>query len=374
MKLLAELPTPRVFKPPLFKLCDIIGPNGEVPKTKDMSDSSDEEEFRGFDEDHLEFNKNLTDITTSTPNKKQQDDNGSMDRKRKAEDPADDTPSEKRISLDSNSDPGGLMTDDEDALEASPKEDENLSTPERIRRAALARISRDSGVISPEPDSEETLTITVSEDKQVSVELRRDSEDSDSVKSFVSAVADPNMPVLSTHDQKLAAKAQEKYQQQVSDMQTLVEKVNRWHQYLKPILKASQERSEFDIHECGTEVLDTFHEDAGQNEATFADVMATKPDDHFARYFLATLMLVNTGNLKFTNKNTNVNRISEPSEMHLTLKSRVRLHEEIENMDAAVPCISTTSGKKKGKRAADVNICNVQKLKKVKVQASTSFS
>lgn len=313
----------------------------------EISDTSDGEEFRGFDEELFsKFSKDVSDITTSTPNKKQ----SVEDRKRKASDD-EATPATGEIEIG----------------------EENLSTPERIRRAAQARISQDSGVMSqnsgamsPEPETDETVRITISEDtnEQVSLEFLRHSD----------SLSDSNLPILSNHDQQLAAQAQQKYHQQVTDMQTLVEKVNRWHQYLKPILKASQERSEFDIHECGTEVLETFHEESGQKEATFADVMSTKPDDHFARYFLATLMLVNTGNLKITNKNTYVDRISEPSEIHLTLKSRVRLHEEIENMDATVPCISKNIGKKKGKRMADFNQEETSKSKKFKHQASTSSS
>lgn len=327
---------------------------------KEISDSSDGEEFHGF--------------ATSTPYKKQSDEDDTLEGKRKAEEPAENGPSEKRLSFDPDCSPDGLLTDDEDTTATenptkSNEGEENLSTPERIRRAALARISRDSGVISPEP--EETLTVTISEpDKNApaSIELRRSSDDSESVKSFVSATGAPELPVLSNHDKELVAQAQEKYQQQVSDMQTLVEKVNRWHQHLKPILKASQERSEFDIHACGTEVLDTFHEESGQDEATFADVMSTKPDDYFARYFLATLMLVNTGNLQLINANTDVNRISEPSEIQLKIKSRVRLHEEIENMDETVPCIRKNNSVKKGKRMADPNSseCPPMKSKKLK--------
>lgn len=379
MKIPAEQPTPRVFKVELFKISDLIERNGRKdPATKEISEiSSDEEEFHGFDEELnllSEFNKNISDLTTSTPYKKQFDDTAIMERKRKADDPAENPPNEKRVSFGSNCDPEGLITDDEDTPSATKPidNDDNLSTPERIRKAAQARISRDSGITSPEP--EETLTITVCEDQNQadSIELRRNSEDTDSVKSFVSAVGAPELPFLSNHDKQLVAQAQEKYQQQVSEMQTLVEKVNRWHQYLKPILKASQERSEFDIHECGTEVLETFHEESGQDEATFADVMSTKPEDHFARFFLATLMLVNTGNLELTNKNTDVNRISESSEIQLKLKSRVRLHEEIENMNETVPCIGQNSGAKKGKRKANTCISETIQSKKVKKQGKNS--
>uniref|UniRef100_A0A336MWE1 CSON007016 protein n=1 Tax=Culicoides sonorensis TaxID=179676 RepID=A0A336MWE1_CULSO len=354
LKLPIEPPTPKIYKMNMFK-------NGELNDKGNIQmkngNISDEEDFAGFDEDttKAEFEQGLKSIFTSTPNKKQinsDEENILRGEKRNAEEPAMNPPNEKRTSLDSNVDPEELITDDEDSENKTSKNGENnLSTPERIK--AAQRVSRDSGITSPEP--EETLTITVTDKEEnnqsINIELNHPENDdeSESVKSFCSATDGPDLPTLSNHDQKLTAQAQQKYQQQITDMQSLVVKVNNWHQYLKPILKDSQTRSTFDIHECGTEVLDVFQNEADQNEISFADVMSTKPDDHIARYFLATLMLVNTGNIELINTNKDVNRVSSTSELQLKLKSRVRLHEELENMNETVPCISSNSSGKKRK-------------------------
>lgn len=403
IKLPPEPKVPRVFKVQLFKVGDFLEQNKAADPEKLQAEKDSEEDFLGFADDELytEFSKGFPKLQTSTPLKGYKDtvlnesdpviqtteEVVSDPGKRKADEilQSDDV---KRMSLDldSNCDPEALITDDEDTPNESdkPKEinpeekkdkEENLSTPERIKRAAQARISRDSGITSPEPDNDEVLSVTLNNDDgnhPAQIEQRRASDSAASTDSFESAAEGPTLPItcrnteLSEYDQFLVDQAQLKYQKQVTDMQSLVEKVNRWHQHLKPILKESQERGHFDINEYGTEVLDVFHEDQGQDEQTFTDVMNTKPTDHIARYFLSTLMLVNTGNVEMKNLNTDVNRITDPSEILLKLKSRVRLHEEIENMDGKVPCISSDKGKK---RKAEASTSKQPKAKKIKEAA-----
>jgi hypothetical protein len=104
---------------------------------------------------------------------------------------------------------------------------------------------------------------------------------------------------LSERDMQLAKVAQDKYHQQVSDMNTLVKKVNNWHAHLKPILKESEKRNHFDIHEYGSKIIDCFPQEYDEERLkrqrpsiSFGQMMETKGQDYTARYFLSTLQLV----------------------------------------------------------------------------------
>lgn len=239
---------------------------------------------------------------------------------------------------------------------------ENLTTPERIKRGLTGiRVSRDSGITSPEPADDELLTVTVTESSQP----RRDSSEStDTDKTADVGAPSATDATFSQHDQQLVEKAQQKYQEQVSEMQNLVEKVNQWHQHLKPILKESQARGHFEIHDYGTRVMESFGDGDHQQEITFGDVMQNKPGDSIARYFLSTLMLVNTGNVEMTSLNTDASRVTELDELKLKLKSRVRLHETLENMDETVPYHTTKSRK----RPSHDQAASSSKTKKQKTQ------
>lgn len=274
--------------------------------------------------------------------------------KRKAEDELNQG-SAKRPSIDSD-----LMTDDEslggdqqdnisetDAVPVNESTtNENLSTPERIKKATEGiRVSRDSGITSPSPEpTDEVLTVEVSDPQP----RRESSETDDSYETADNAEQPPEVS-FSKHDQELVEQAQQRYQDQVSEMQGLVEKVNRWHQNLKPVLKEAQERGHFEIHEYGSKVLDSFKSDG--TECSFADVMEDKPRNSIARFFLSTLMLVNTGNIEMTSLNNDPQRITKPEELKLKLKNRTRLHETLEHIEEALPS-SSSSRKRQGSPVA----------------------
>lgn len=250
------------------------------------------------------------------------------------------------------------------SLEAN---DKNLSTPERLKRDGV-RVSRDSGITSPEPASSEAAdeVLAVIATEPVPSPQRRDSVGSadsfDTASNGMDSVEEAKRINLSKHDRELVEQAQQRYQEQVSEMQSLVEKVNRWHTHLKPILKQSQERGHFDIHEYGTGVLDSFERDTV--ECTFADVMRDKPKDSIARFFLSTLMLVNTGNLVLTTAHADPTRISEPQELTLKLKTRERQHEALENLGETLPYLAGDSGRNKKRSNNDRN--QSPKAKKLK--------
>lgn len=357
VKLPPEPKNPRVFKPPQFE------PVASNATNLNNSDG-EEEEFYGFDEKELEASFfNLKNIISSTPKKANEENQSNntvevlevdeemlqaieerQTNKRKADEPLE-RGAEKRASFDSE-----LMTDDESIkgdsetqheTEATTQQtltdnrstDENLSTPERIKRGLSngVRVSRDSGITSPEP-ADELMTVTITDSTQP---MRRESNDSQ--ETFDTADNGIQLTPLSfsQHDKELVEQAHQRYQEQVTEMQSLVEKVNRWHTHLKPILKEAHEKGHFEIHQYGTRVLESFQTD--DIDVSFADVMQNKPEDSIARYFLSTLMLVNTGNVELTAMNTNPKRVSEPEELKLKLKTRVRQHESLEALEEAMP-------------------------------------
>jgi Condensin II complex subunit CAP-H2 or CNDH2, C-term len=172
---------------------------------------------------------------------------------------------------------------------------------------------------------------------------------------------EPLVKQLSERDAKLAKVAQDKYQQQVSDMNDLVRKVNQWHAHLKPILKQSEQRNHFDIHEYGSEIIDAFPAEFTEERLkyqrpslTFENLMANKGKDYTARFFLSTLQLVNANNIKLTAATRDPRKITPVSEIQLQLLSRVRHHQEMDNisdnLEKAVPQRPTKKAPAKRKR------------------------
>lgn len=311
----ADPKEPRVFKLPEF-LPSAVN-DGEVAN------------------DFLDVNSD--EFLSSTPKKRNDDEIVEVDALKRKSDETLEGEIQKRTSLDSD-----LMNDDEsvagDQASSGPTtaESNTKSNTEENLWCSCVRVSRDSGITSPEP-VDELLTITLTEPSQT----RRESSDTNDTFNTADAAE------LSQHDQEIVNQAQQKYQEQVSEMQNLVQKVNRWHTYLKPILQKARQQGHFEMHEYGTRVLEAFPSTANTAEISFADVMHDKPDDSVARYFLSSLMLVNTGNIELTVLNTDPNKVSEHDELRLKLKSRVRLHESLENMDETVPALNSN-----GKRSA----------------------
>ena len=70
-------------------------------------------------------------------------------------------------------------------------------------------------------------------------------------------------------------------------------RVQAWHEMIQPRLQEAESRRDFDIHEYGSQILDTFGSEAPVGSHTsFLHIVQMQPKNEVARYFLATLQLV----------------------------------------------------------------------------------
>lgn len=139
--------------------------------------------------------------------------------------------------------------------------------------------------------------------------------------------------------------------------------MNKWHAYLKPILKASHARANFDIHELGTEILESFPGNPKEvnTTVTFADVVAGKDQPDICRYFLSTLLLANTENVRLSVVKRSENQVTEYKDMHLAFLSSERHYQEINEMYDDAGVINTNVKKR---MREDEEVAVVEKLQK----------
>lgn len=90
----------------------------------------------------------------------------------------------------------------------------------------------------------------------------------------------------------------------------IVGRITAWYAHLTPILRAARERSFFDIHAYGREIVSAFTTSSTDKEQStpsdsidqpvipFSKILENRPKDLTARYFLSVLQLANTENIK----------------------------------------------------------------------------
>ncbi|XP_044250194.1 uncharacterized protein Cap-H2 isoform X2 [Drosophila takahashii] len=112
--------------------------------------------------------------------------------------------------------------------------------------------------------------------------------------------------------------------------------IRDWHRRMAPGLEAAHGRQNFNIKDLGTEILDVCQ--ALDGTATLADVMAEKDPSIVCRYFLASLVLTNHGNVSLSPGDRDKSKPIVPSQLQMQLKSmrRVEIHPEddVGNMNA----------------------------------------
>ncbi|XP_025205007.1 condensin-2 complex subunit H2-like [Melanaphis sacchari] len=124
--------------------------------------------------------------------------------------------------------------------------------------------------------------------------------------------------------QRNAIDMQKHEQNQIEMMNEQLEmrqRVQEWHNNLRPILEEEEKRTEFDVHEYGTRILSCF-EFIGEKKL-FRELVGGLDKEEVARYFLSLLMMVNTYNLDISNN------ISE-NDISITLLKKERHHEELQ--------------------------------------------
>uniref|UniRef100_A0A1B0GLI0 Putative isoform a marinus n=1 Tax=Lutzomyia longipalpis TaxID=7200 RepID=A0A1B0GLI0_LUTLO len=212
------------------------------------------------------------------------------------------------------------------------------------------RMSADSGIQSP-PHSMDVMDSILEENTSQILSSTSDSGYGSILKSFIdgespvraikddmdvlcqSAEPVPMSVEVSEHQKNLQRIAAEKHQQSVDDMKRMTDKVNRWHEYLKPILRQSQSRGHFDIHAYGTEILNTVNPEknpvASSSKITLGGFMEAKKDfTLLPRYFLSMLQLINTKNISISAKR-DVNKVTNLHDIQIQFQSAERHHEEM---------------------------------------------
>ncbi|KAL5242117.1 hypothetical protein ACI65C_009527 [Semiaphis heraclei] len=99
------------------------------------------------------------------------------------------------------------------------------------------------------------------------------------------------------------------------------QRVQEWHNNLRPILEEEEKRTEFDVHEYGTRILSCF-EFIGEKKL-FKELVGGLDKEEVARYFLSLLMMVNTYNLEISND-------IDEDDISITLLKNERHHEELQ--------------------------------------------
>lgn len=121
----------------------------------------------------------------------------------------------------------------------------------------------------------------------------------------------------------------------------LERRVNQWRKTVVPKLQAEEKRTEFDIHRYGSQILSQFPNDGRKQTISFRQSMKGQDDPReVSRFFLSCLMLANSHNVELST--------SDPDDfamdcLELTLKSRVRHHEELEEYMAPLQASARSS-------------------------------
>ena len=110
------------------------------------------------------------------------------------------------------------------------------------------------------------------------------------------------------------AKGAEKYRAETN----LTKRVGDWQSKLSPILEDEAQRPEFDIHVYGDHVIESIQKNAEKqfsikgggksHKAFFSSLTQAKKQYDVCRLFLASLSLVNSGNVQFNAKEGEVMR------------------------------------------------------------------
>lgn len=125
----------------------------------------------------------------------------------------------------------------------------------------------------------------------------------------------------------------------VEDFSGMVERVNKWHEMLRPILADCEKRNNFDIHTLGTDIIDMFPQDEEKNqyptEISFTDVMRNRDETYTARYFLSALLLTNNKNihLKVIHPEQNGKIVCSKDDIRMKLQSRSRHQDEVNKIN-----------------------------------------
>lgn len=147
------------------------------------------------------------------------------------------------------------------------------------------------------------------------------------------------------HDEAEKIEINNKVEKNEAQVSEFVERISKWHDMLRPVLATSQKRSNFDIHELGSDIMNKFSENAtddpatqsasNKNEITFTDVMDGRDETCTARYFLSLLLLTNNKNvhLQVAHPEQNGEVICSPDDIKIQFRNGTRHWDEVNRID-----------------------------------------
>ncbi|VDK75074.1 unnamed protein product [Litomosoides sigmodontis] len=131
--------------------------------------------------------------------------------------------------------------------------------------------------------------------------------------------------LLKVHLQKYWSSAEE-------TTSKLCKRVQQWEEKVQPLLEEEETRREFNIHQYGTELLEQY-EGIGQTK-TFDELMENVSVQHdISRYYLASLMLTNTGNIEM-DYGCEIERRNDGRGLALKLLKKERHHQQFSEFNA----------------------------------------
>lgn len=98
----------------------------------------------------------------------------------------------------------------------------------------------------------------------------------------------------------LSSRNEEFYSDRYRREMELNARISMWRAKLDPMLEEQQRRKGYNIQECATDILRKLEEktaESGGEDVGFADIVAGKEPWEVSRFFLASLLLVNCGNI-----------------------------------------------------------------------------
>ena len=123
----------------------------------------------------------------------------------------------------------------------------------------------------------------------------------------------------------------------------LAKRVARWHESIGPRLEEVEKRGNFDIHDYGSRILESFPEDSRKTTLNFSQITKGHGKEEVARLFLSSLMLANTYNIELRSE---THQTEAMDDIELVLLSKTRHHE---NMFDSPPPPAAEQSKRKRK-------------------------
>ncbi|XP_017471150.1 PREDICTED: uncharacterized protein LOC108362611 isoform X2 [Rhagoletis zephyria] len=196
------------------------------------------------------------------------------------------------------------------------------------------RLSRDSGV-----DADVPLTSNLSKDTKFQPEYAekynentqnpRDPKDSEIEERNNSEMTKSTNTIELTNEvhseMSNSIENSSLFIEDVHEIENSKTKIQKWHEYLHPILAKARERHHFDVFQLGTEIMNELQKPiisrshTQTSSITFQEVMINKDESYVSRYFLSTLLLANQNNIKIGINNRCTEKPSTWSDINLEL-------------------------------------------------------